>query len=474
MLKRYLTLLSIWLSLGSSGWGKVLVRWTEPALPSRSLGVPELVIPWQATDLAPIQAAARHGYRVYVEVPLQQASDAVSALSKEPIAGVIVDPGDTQDALPQMTKLRTAHPKMKFLLLGANGKEPQMRGQTVTTREGVLQVSSATAQPWLDTNLAMVRYERSTEPSRTPVYTFGWELDDSLRKEYGPSEDDYALAIAESGAVGADLILSLHPTLQRGLLEKQPAAWVQWEKLSAYIKFADAEASGNRQPWSNVAVVTRDYDTAYEPMNLMARHNIPFRVLPIGFSADSLHPFSVVIVFAVPDQQGIEVLNSFAKRGETVIIVDAKGKYPWQSAEPVHTAEHAVSYNVGKGRVIELAEPVADPETFAQDVRRLIPENEVLVSLWNALTTIAVPYRDSSTGEVMLDLVNYAQVPMRIQVQVKGSYSNIRYETPDHGCCQNLVPVRHDGFTDFVIPSLVIAGRVHLKPATTPSRPGNK
>jgi hypothetical protein len=54
---------------------------------------------------------------------------------------------------------------------------------------------------------------------------------------------------------------------------------------------------------------------------------------------------------------------------------------------------------------------------------------------------------------------------MRIQVQVKGAYSSARYETPDRGCCQDLSPVQHDGFTDFVIPSLAIAGRVHLEAA---------
>jgi len=47
-------------------------------------------------------------------------------------------------------------------------------------------------------------------------------------------------------------------------------------------------------------------------------------------------------------------------------------------------------------------------------------------------------------------------------VQVKGTFSNIRYETPEHGCCQTLDTVKRDGFTEFVIPELTIAGRVHL------------
>jgi hypothetical protein len=51
-----------------------------------------------------------------------------------------------------------------------------------------------------------------------------------------------------------------------------------------------------------------------------------------------------------------------------------------------------------------------------------------------------------------------------LQVQVRGSFTSVRYETPEHGCCENLVPVKHDGFTEFVIPDLRVAGRIHLEP----------
>jgi hypothetical protein len=125
--------------------------------------------------------------------------------------------------------------------------------------------------------------------------------------------------------------------------------------------------------------------------------------------------------------------------------------------------EHAVSYAVGKGKVLELSEPVTDPETFAQDIRRLLGKENVLMSLWNGLTTIAVPYREHGGTVKVLEFVNYAEEPLRVQVQVKGSFASIRYETPEHKCCESLVPLKHNGFTEFVIPELRIAGRVHLE-----------
>jgi hypothetical protein len=100
---------------------------------------------------------------------------------------------------------------------------------------------------------------------------------------------------------------------------------------------------------------------------------------------------------------------------------------------------------------------------FAQDIRRLLGKENALISLFNGLTTIAAPYRDHSGTIKTLEFVNYAEDSLRLQVQVKGSFASIRYESPEQKCCESLVPVQRDGFTEFVIPELRIAGRVHLE-----------
>jgi hypothetical protein len=361
MSKRKIGLLSLLLLLGSFAWGKVFVRWTEVALPATPLGISELVIAWDAHSTTLIRSARKHGYRVYVEVPLQQAAHAAALLQREAIAGLIIDSVLDQDAAGAIRKLRAAHPELKMSLLNTNGKQPQMRGQTVITSNGVLQVSSPTAQPWLDSNLALIRFQSPSDTGGMPVYTFSWELNDSLQQASGPSADDYALAIAESGAIHADLLLNLHQSLQKRLVEDQPVAWVTWRKMVSYLRFASGEHARGVHPWSNVGVITDNYDAAYEPMNLMARHNIPFRVVQDGVTARGLQGLSLITVFTPPDQRGIDALNTFAKQGGSVIVTDAKGKYPWQSVQPVPTAEHALSYAAGKGRVIELTGPVSDP-----------------------------------------------------------------------------------------------------------------
>ena len=74
---------------------------------------------------------------------------------------------------------------------------------------------------------------------------------------------------------------------------------------------------------------------------------------------------------------------------------------------------------------------------------------------------VAVSYQ-SRGGEKLIELVNYAEEPISVQVRIKGSFSSIRYETPGRACCQSLTPTQRGAFTEFVVPSLRIAGRVHL------------
>src|SRR2546425_5526078 len=191
-------------------WSKVFVRWTQPLLPpAERLGVHELAIPWNAVALPSFRGAARQGYRAYAEVAIGDAFSAAKAAAKLGFAGIIVNSGDSQpDQIEQaLRKLRSAYPRLLFLILNPNGKQPQMRGALIVKRNGVLEATSPTAQPWLDTNLALVRLEQAFRPAQTPLYSFAWELTDTLQQQHGP-EKDYALAVAEAGAFDADLVLS--------------------------------------------------------------------------------------------------------------------------------------------------------------------------------------------------------------------------------------------------------------------------
>jgi hypothetical protein len=448
----------------ASGWGKVLLRWTQPSiLPAATVGIKELVVPWDAEGL--ITTARSQGYRVYAEVPVGKSADLARSAGKRSLAGVVLNPGDSRpDQIEEAVRgLHSAYPDLPVLVLNLKAKQPQMKGQLVIKRDGILQVTSPTAQPWIDSNLALVRLDQAFRREPPSLYEFQWDLSDSIQQEYGPSTADYSLVVAEAGALHADVILNLHPSLQTGLLQNVPAALAAFKEIKRSLAFYSRGGKYVSWPDANVGVITDTFQKAYEPVNLLGRHNIPFAVLrPSELQPHSLDAFHLLIVFAVPDQPVIAAIGDFASKGGTVVVVGASGSYPWQSEHAVPAGENSVAYRAGKGRIIELQGPVIDPEIFAQDIRRLLGQDKLEISLWNALTVIAIPYSVPGSREKIVELINYAQEPVPVQVQVKGSFSSILYNTPDQPCCKTLTPIQRGEFTEFVIPSLRIAGRVRL------------
>jgi hypothetical protein len=447
-----------------SAWGRVLLHWTKLTVPpAQAVGITQLVITWNSNSSAFVKTARQQGYSVYVEASPEQIPQ-IAAVSQKLVAAIIVE--ITPPQMPQadgiLKRLQASYPSLTFLLLDPNGKQPQMKGTMVVKREGVLEITSPTAQPWLDSNAPLVRFEQGFRPAQIPLYTFAWDRSDPLQQKQGPTAEDYSLAIAEAGALHADLILNIPEELQTALVDKETSAWALWKDIIPCLEFASS--SRDSQPEANIGVVTDDYESAYEPMNLMARHNIPFRVLPAtSLNTNRLRGLKIVLLFTAPPAQAAREVTDFASSGGTVVAVGLAGPYPWQTAPATRAAEHAMSYSIGKGKVFELSEPVSDPETFAQDVRRLIKEQDVLLSLWNALTTIGFPYRNPKTRTTVLELVNYSGEPLRLQGRVKGSFASIRLQSPRNGCCQSVHPVQRDGFTEFVIPELRTTVRVSLR-----------
>ena len=452
------------LVLSPSAWSGVFVRWTNSGLPAaEALGFSDLVVSWNEGAVPLMQAASNKKYRVYVEVSVQDASAATDQAAKNGCAGIIlrVPQREREAALTALARLRAAYPQLKFSILTPDGKKPEMRGSLVIKRESVLEVSSPTAQPWIDTNLPVVRIEQRVYPKQVPMYEFSTNAAGS--DQAAEDSTDYLLPIAEAGAFHADLILDVDAALQKALSQNDAAAWKLWNQVRAYASFY-SQPAGQLESAAKVAVVVDDLDTGDEAINLLARHNIPFQVLlPSDLQSADVEAFEVFAVFAKADKAASERLTELARRGKTIVVVDAHGSYPWQKGQSVPLNEHAASYSVGSGKVLELSEPVSDPETFSQDIRRLVGRQNTLLSLWNGLTTIAVPYHQPGGAIKLVEFINYAEEPVRVQVQVKGSFTSVRYESPQSGCCTDLNPVTHDGFTEFVIPDLTIAGRVHLQ-----------
>jgi len=454
---------SLLLLVATPVWGRVFVEWTEPTIPSAaSLGVKDLVIPWGPGKIQLMKIARERGYRVFVRVKAQDAGAAV----RNEIAGVIVEddsaePG--QGTAPKIVqRLRSSYPGISFLVLDSGGKQPQIRGNVVEKRNGVLVVSSPTQAPWIDSNVALASFEDAFQPGQPPLFSFSWDLTDPLEQRQGPPAEDYALAVAEAGAIDADVILPLHPNLQKGLAEGDKAAWREWDRVKTYLSFYSKERNPEPQPVAEAVVVTDHYQDAYEAMNLLARRNITFRVLhPGDVTAQRLSGSGVVVMFTAPDGPSARALQAFSSTGGTILVVDPHGPGHWERL-PAVKASDGTSYKIERGETIESSQVVGDPDGFAEKVRNLLNRHGLLIYIWNAVTTLAFAYHAPQSGGMVLDLVNYAQEPLQVQVRVKGSFPNIRYETPEYGFYPALKPEIEHGFTQFVVSHLEIGARVYL------------
>jgi hypothetical protein len=450
--------------------GKVLLRVAPgPLPPAKALAVSEIVLHWPVRDAASLAKLRTLGFQVFLEAGLHELEAAATAAENAHLAGVILDRTKSGAAANNETlrSIKAAHPKLLFRTFFSGGKQPQMRGRLVVDRDGILQVSSPSSQPWLDTNLAAVRLAETFNPDELPaLYDFHWDLSDAVHKEHGPSVDEYALAISEAEAIRADVIVDLPESLQKALVSNQPAAWTLWNQVKQYIAFSSSAVADGMRPIVNLGIITCDDHTNYEAVNLLARHNLSFEtVRPQDLNAGRLNRWNALLVFCAPKTPELSLFSDFAKRGGIVALVNQRGDYPWHSNTPTRQDEHSATFAVGSGEIVELREPVTDPEDFARDLRRLIGAERLSLSLWNSLTTLVIGYRQESTGETILNVINYADVPDNVQIQIEGRFSSAQLESPEEGCCTPLRSFEHGNFTEFTIPRLVVAARVRLKSA---------
>jgi len=404
---------------------------------------------------------------------IRQASEAANSSRVLGFSGIVLGMGDGEQETADKSakKLQLAYPNLTTVSPDAHAKQPAMTGSTVISRHGILQVSSPTEQPWIDSNIAMVGFDRAYRPTQNPLIDFPWALPDALQQQLGPSADNYLLAVAEAGALHSDLILNLHPNLQKALASGSEEGRAVWKRIAKYVEFYLREGQQPVTLQASVGVVTDKYDDSYEAMNLMARHNISFRVLPTShLTPEGLHGLDLVIVFTRPDEAAIRQLAGFVREGGVAILVSLQNLFPGSSSEGSQADNHPVNYAMGRGKVIELADGVGDPGAFSRDVRRLLGKEKLPISLWNASTTIAIPYKVPRSPTAIVELLNYSADPMPVQVRVQGTYPVVRYETPERGCCETLTATHQGGFTQFEVPWLSIGGRVHLGAMAAPQR----
>jgi hypothetical protein len=442
----------------------------SPLPPADKTGIQDVVLLWPVRDLSVATKLHSQGYRVFLQCESKDLAAAVVTADRAAVTGMIVTNVAAASQSPAAEQLRSyfaAHKSLTFRMLVPGGKQPQMKGRLVVERDGVLQVSTPSSQPWLDTNLALVRLAQLMDQESVPIlYDFHWDMSEALPDAWHPDAGAYALSIAEADAIRSDVTIDLPGSLQRALVADDPRAWTLWKAIMPYLDFSSHAPTERVLPVVNLGVIVDDAQASYEAINLMARHNLAFEsVRPSGLTPARIASWNSVVVFCRLHKEAVALLRKFAASGGMVVFVNTHDPFPWHSAPPLRRESRATVYAVGAGQVVELAEQVVDPENFARDLRRLIGKERSALALWNSLTALVTGYHEQSRPDITLYLVNYADQPDNVQVQVKGRFTRVRLEAPEEPCCVTLPFVQRGSFTEFMIPALRITARVHLDSA---------
>lgn len=462
--RAFIVVLGLFGSLASAQ-AEVLIRWDRDEIPSSfSLGVPTVVVP--GGNGTAIRNAIAQGYRVYLEVDAPALAAFVPPASG--FAGVVVKGAPAAEGLARLER-RLEPLGARVLVAEERGKWPHIRTNWVTRNNDVLQVSGRSAQPWIENNAALLRIARAARPGSPPLLAYRWTPISLAEVDKGPALENYLVAIAEAGSFGGSLLLPLHEHLQTDLLLGRPQARAQWGEIRRYLEFYAWSLPGQYHPTANIAVVTAEPMFWFEVMNLLLRHNLPFELLdPSRLTASDLSAVDLLVVLGAPVRSQVAGLTAFAQGGGTVVLAAGPEDVPgpdipkrWGDKPPLMRSEDRVTYAVGAGRVTEVLKGIADPDSFALEMRQILGRERRVVDIWNGITVLTSTAKAPDGESVVVTAVNYAHQPLPVQLRVRGVFSIVHVESPDEPAV--LVPHTHrDGYTEFVLPSLRVGARVFL------------
>lgn len=381
----------------------VLVRWNQEEIPPpTSLGITRIAVP--SSHSTAIENAVRQGYDVFLE--------------------------HTSERRVVPRNSPSGSSKERVLDIESRGKWPHIRTNWVTRNNAVLQVAGRSAQPWIDTNAALLRI---IDQSRS-LLTYPWKPITLSEVDEGPGLENYLVAIAEAGSFGGSLLLPLHDRFEKDLLLGKPQARAWWSEIRRYIEFYSWNLPARYRSIANIGVVTADPTRWYEIMNLLARHNLPFELIaPTALAARDLSPFKLLIVPGEPPSRPRDELAEFERKGGLVVTPRSVG----------------------------------DPNRFALDIRQKLGRDHRVIDIWNGITVVAAPYQEPDGTGVLVTAINYAHQPLPVQMRVRGTFSLVHYESPETPL--TLLPYEHrDGCTEFVVPGLRIGGRIFLSEPSGP------
>jgi hypothetical protein len=283
-----------------------------------------------------------------------------------------------------------APPGVQFI---AEGSWPRLNPMVQLGRGGDKVTAGASGEPWIEANGWLILYHR-TRAAQPVLLAYDPPKEGRLRP--GSLE----LAVAEAACFGGQFALKLDERLRRGLTEAQPRVVAEWKRVAGQLKFAESGVFRGA-PAANIAVVADALEPVAEVLNLLARRNHPFLVLP----------------------RGGDLQAALAKKYALVIAI-AQPPLPPAKAAPAKPPSAA------RAPIVVQRKEVLDPEAFVAEMRKRMTGRR-LYALSNAETIISYPWR-LEDGRLAVHLVNYAIDPLlEVRLRPAVKFSRALLFTPE-------------------------------------------
>jgi hypothetical protein len=328
---------------------------------------------------------------------------AVPYLRQAGITQVLVDAAAPAEfrAACQKAGIRTvaeAPPGVQFI---QEGSWPRLNPMVQMGRGGDKVTAGASGEPWIEANGWLILYYRAR--AAQPVL-LAYDPPKEGRLRPGSLE----LAAAEAASFGGQFALKLDERLRRGLVEAQPRVVAEWKRVAEQLKFAEG-AVFRGVPAANIAVVADALEPVAEVLNLLARRNHPFLVLP----------------------RGGDLQAAMAKKYALVIAIAQPPLPPAQPAAPAKPPSAA------RAPLVVQRKEVLDPEAFVAEMRKRMTGRR-LYALSNAETIISYPWR-LGDGRLAVHLVNYAIDPLLdVHLRPAAKFSRALLFTPEDAAPRQL------------------------------------
>lgn len=287
--------------------------------------------------------------------------------------------------------------------------------------DGADEVTSASREPWVDSNGYLVAVERALNPARPAVLGYLPNARAGLDAGRMVPFETLELALIEARVMGGNYILALEPRYREALPAGDAKAMAAWDRLGRTARWLKQHASlFGRPSLPMITALVDDGPRTRELANLLYRRNasprLAFAASPPAPAPQRIRALVAAGLTVAPEATPKAIL-AHAEAGATV-VVDS----PY-SGKPVKQQKDRSFFAVGKGEVVSYHKRIVDPSEFALDVIDLINHRNRAVRIWNAPAVIAVATEGERPNEALLLLVNYgSRSDQEIQSRIQGAF----------------------------------------------------